>query len=332
MTPLIEHLLQGGRELSFVSLVHCIEQGWSGRPAVGGSGPSHEEAVRFRCDPALSFASAETSELTLVRGDREHVSITVAFGGLVGASSPLPAAMLEDLAREEDCAALRALLDVFHHRLLGLTYRGLTKYDLARSDWRGAVPAADWVLAFCGLSAPHAERVTGLPRALLWRLAPLLATYPENAERLAVAIRVALAVLGPLEVAVHELRGGQVAIDPRLRARLGRGLRLGANTALGARAHAPSSGICVSLGALTQAQATALLPGGTARELFEATVRLFCAETIDVEVELRASDVAGTRLRSEHARLGRNAWLGQPERPAPIRWFIRSGQREERAS
>jgi type VI secretion system protein ImpH len=299
-------------QLPFASLVRWLEQGLGGTP-VGGDGPLEHEPVQFSGSTALGFAAADLQTAEL-RNERAH--LTLHFGGLVGAGSPLPPAMIEEFAAlDDDTQAERAFLDLFHHRLFGLAYRGLQKFDLARSS-----SALDWMLGLSGLPAEDAERISRLPRALLWRLTPLLIVYPANAERIVVALRIVFEDLEQLPVQVHELRGGTVAIEARFRARLGQDVRLGRNFTLGGRAPAPSSAITVSLGPLAPELAATFGPGGERRATLEATVALLCPETIDIELEVRLTH--GTPSPLGRVRLGRSAWLGTRAQPAPLHWQV----------
>ncbi len=313
LRELARRALDDSERLPFVSLVRWLEQALGGA-AVGGDGPFQDEPVRFRGSPALGFAAAELDAAEL-QGDQAQLSLH--FGTLVGAGSPLPLTMIEELAwLDDDTRAERALLDVFHHRLFGLAYRGLCKFDLARSS----LAPLDWMLALSGLPAVDAERISKLPRALLWQLTPLLVVYPANAERIVVALRIACAELRDVPVVVRELSGGSVPIEARFRARLGRDLRLGQTFALGGRAPAPSSAITVCIGPLAPELAARFARGGSGCSVLEATVALLCPETIDVELELRLTH--GARAALGQVRLGRSAWLGSHGEPAPLRWRV----------
>jgi type VI secretion system protein ImpH len=308
MNGLLAQVLAQAERLPFVSLVHWLELALE---TSVGERSFRDEAVRFTASPALEFDAAELRDIEQI----EHrVRLTLGFGGLVGSSSPLPPSMLDELASsDDDTQAERAFLDVFHHRLFGLTYRGLRKFDFARSQH-----ALDWMLALSGLPASDAERVSGLPRELLLRLVPILVVYPANATRIVVALRAVFDELARVPLRVHELRGGSVAIEERSRARLGRDLQLGRTSTLGGRAPSPSSAILLSVGPIAPELAARFAPGGSERALFEATIALLCPETIDVELELQLTHGQPSLLG--RVRMG-TAWLGSA-RPAPIRWRI----------
>ncbi len=329
-SPALEQVVAQAERLPFVVLVSWLERLLGGSAEVGGPGPFQDEPVRFRHEPSLAFHSADVAGARLRRGgaSRVHVELTTTFAGLTGAASPLPPLLLEGLARADDDDALeRDFLDLFHHRFLGLLYRGLLKFDLPRGFARqGPRRALDWLLLLGGLAPANAERVSGLPRGQLFRLAPLLVSYPANAERLAVALRVVLEdVLGEAEVQVAEMRGGYVDIDPSARARLGVDLRLGLSSALGGRAPAPASEIGVLISPLTPEACASLSPGGERFPVLNAVVLLFTPESVRVVIELTPVGTLGARLGRENARLGRHAWLGGG-RAVPVRFLADPAQ------
>ena len=333
---MLERVLQQATRMPFVVLVGWLERLSHGKVALGGSGPYREESVRFRHDPSLGFHSRDVSAIEKVAepDGSAHVALQTTFAGLTGAASPLPALLLEGMARDDDDELLqREFLDLFHHRLLSLLYRGLLKFDMPRT-MRGdsSAPAATWLLALGGLVPAHAERISGLPHDLLMRLAPLLVTYPPNAERLAVAVRFVFEdLLEGASVHVDQMRGGYVDIDPGSRARLGIDLLLGRSSALGRRAPAPASAIVLQIAPLSPHACSRIAPGGDRFAELSAVTLLFCPETVQLSVELTPSHTPSSRLRTDTAILGRNAWLGGRGRPLPVRFPIEAPRaREER--
>jgi type VI secretion system ImpH/TssG family protein len=314
---LAQRAVEQAERLPFVSLVRWLEHGLAARARVGGDGPLRDEVVELACSPALGFAAADQHASSL---HEDHARVVLLFGGLVGAASPLPPSMIEALAaHDDDTRSERAFLDLFHHRLLGLTYRGLLKFDLARSS---DAQALDWMLGLTGLPVAEVERISGLPRTLLWRLTPLLLFYPANAARIPVALRLTFEELATAPIEVRELRGGLVPVE--VHARLGRALRLGDSFTLGSRAPAPSSAIEVAIGPLVPELAARFAPGGAARAQLEATLALLCPETVEVDLTLHLTH--GTPTPLGRVRLGRASWLGARARPAPIRWRSRGGE------
>lgn len=319
MTPLDDILAQAS-ELPFVTLVSAIERASGGKVALGGDGPFQDEAIRFRHDPGLVF---HTHDISAVSHDGRRVELTTTFAGLTGSASPLPPMFIESMGRDDDDGVLqRDFLDLFHHRLLSLFYRGLLKHDLARAVQAGPLPhILRWLLGLAGLPYEHAERTSGLALCNLLRLLPLLLCYPPNAARLALAIRDVLDdVLGLAEVHVVPLTGGYVSIAESARPRLGIDMRLGNTTALGARAPSPASELCVQIRALCPDSCGRLSPGGDRHALLVHTVRLFAPETVCVTLALTPSHAPVTKLGHAASRLGTHSWLGGSESPRPVRF------------
>lgn len=324
----IERVLAHADRMPFFMLVSLIER-FAGAPVpIGGRGPFDQEAVRFSHDPSLIFHSRDVRAAVLVEGQRPHVHVETTFLGLTGAASPLPLFMTEELAAgDEDDALERKFLDLFHHRLLGLLYRGLLKYDHARAfSPQGRDPVSTWITLLAGFAPQHATRTTGLDAGWLLRFAPLLVTYPPNAQRLEAAVRELLVSVAPSASArVISCVGKPVRLDDTERARLGAGMRLGIDSVLGSRVLSPASRVRVVVAGVSAQDCMRLAPGG---DLFDALARvttLFVPEHVDAEFELRADVGIGARL-GVSARLGQTSWLGSCREPAPLRFRISSGR------
>ena len=172
------------------------------------------------------------------------------------------------------------------------------------------------------MSREGRARVTALPTATLLHLAPLLVTYPANAERLRVGVRVLFAdLLQDAEVSVQVQQGGYVRIPEPARARLGLDLRLGRSSALGDRLRAPSAAIALALGPLSRHACAVLGPGGVRAEELVALVRLLVPETVETAVTLQP--VHGrARALGRGARLRRGSWLMGHAPPQPVCFTI----------
>lgn len=316
----VENLLADAERLPFMYLVAELERLLTRGALIGGDGPVRDEPIRFRHDPSLTFHSSDVRCAELGANDRAELTTT--FLGLTGSTSPLPASFVDTLAREDDEGALeRDLLDIFHHRLLSLFYRSRLKHDLPNAARSQSVPRIlGWLLGLAGIPIERAEAMTGLELPLLLRFLPLLVTYPCNAERIAVAIREAVAdALSGATVTVHSMTGGLVPIDVSARARLGVDMRLGRNSTIGARAPSPSSEITVKISGLRPEDCARLCPGGDRHGLLNNVALLFTPEAVRVTLELTPTHAPSTRLGQPHARLGRSTWLGAGTRPVAVR-------------
>ncbi len=319
---LLSHVLARAPRIPFVRLVRHIERLLPGRTLVGEKGPFSREALRFKHDPSLVFHARDVALVT--READGPVEITTSFAGLTGSVSPLPLFFVEGLdGADEDGALQRELLDIFHHRLLGLLVRGLTRFDYAsdqaadQSDVRSRE-----LLLLAGLLPDHAARLTDMSPAWLLRLAPLLIAAPANAERLKAGLQDHLReVLGAAQVTIVPFVGGYVRLEQDVRPRLGVDLQLGRNSALGRRVLCAASRVRVGLGPLSPEQCAELGPGGTAHRALVAVSRLLVPEHIDIEFELSPTHAPPLRLgRQGGSRLGGNSWLPSRSHAVPVRF------------
>ncbi len=309
----LEALLARARSVGFFELVRLVEGMLPGGAAVGGEGPAREERVRFRHDPSLGFPSGDVVSARLVAGgpdgETPHVEIVTAFLGLTGAASPLPLHIAEEVLHEDpDTGRLRAFLDIFHHRLLGLLHRGVRRYEVAAS-----ATAEDMVLAAAGIDVRSQPRL-GLDRAELLRVAPVLVAGRGSAFAIEAAVEVLFeARFDGARATVEPFVGGVADFDESQRTRLGvHRSRLGESVVLGGRVLTPAGRFLLRVGPLDAETYEALLPGGTLGSKLAAVVELAAGEPVDFDVELTLRDDArpAFRLRASHgAALGRATFL-----------------------
>jgi type VI secretion system protein ImpH len=257
-------------------------------------------------------------------GGSAYVEVTTSFAGLTGSSSPLPSGIIEEIAQADDEEGVqRDLVDGFHHRLLGLLYRGLLRSDFARSfraDASDRMSAR--LLLLAGFAPDSAERVSGLPRGLLLRLSPLLVCHPPSAQRLELGLRdVFDELLAGAHVRVLSMTGGVVHLERDECPRLGVDMLLGRTSCLGRRIPAPQSGARVLIGPLSSDVCARLAPGGERYAELCAVIALLGPESVEMDVELQPRDASVARLGRAHGtRLGLNTWLGSRGAPAPVRF------------
>ncbi len=323
---MLPKLLARASRIPFVVLVGLVERLVKGKARIGGQGALSAEPVRFRHDPSLTFHATDLAQASLIQpaGTAPYVELTTTFAGLTGSASPMPLFFVEHMACADDDTALqRDFLDVFHHRFLGLLYRGLIKLEHPREFLADATDQSSRrLLLLNGLLPDHAFRLAGLESAWLLRLAPLMAHYPANTERLRIALSDVLEdVLAGAEVRVESFTGGFARIAEAERPRLGVDMQLGRNSALGRRVRSPASRIRISMGPVSSEACARLSPDGDRLATLVAITRLLVPDTIDVEVELQPSSAPRFRLGARGgSHLGRNTWLPSRGRPAPVRF------------
>ena len=318
MTSTLDHVLAHAERLPFVRLVAVLEHMLGCE--VGSAAADVQLALTH--DAALAFHAAEIGAQRADESADEapRVRLVSAFAGLTGAVSPLPTALLDATARDEGTPPFAQLLiDVFHHRLLGLFYRGMRAHEPPAH--RAHARARTFVLALAGLEPTSAERVTGLPEARLLALAPLLIAHPPNAARLVAGVMHVLDDLADeAQVRVHQGCGARVPLAPSARAALGIDLRLGRTSTLGHTVVCGDAAIHVEIAGLSPEACIALAPGGARWATLRATIRLLTPDHLDAVLVFRPARAPRPQLGRDH-RLGRT-WLGGAERPHAARFRV----------
>jgi len=319
--------VEDARRRGFLPLVMLLER-LAGGPDVGAAALPDEETVRFRHDPSLAFSAGDVSsvrEFGLGTGPdgnpRTGYEVTTTFLGLTGGVSPLPQYIAEEVAQEDpDAPRVREFLDLFHHRLLSLLYRGVVKHDLAAS--RRADESDAWVarlLALLGVDVAPGESRPPLAAWRLLRLAPLLVEPAITADALGAAIADALSgELGDARVEVQPFAGAWVQVADDEVTRLGRQATvLGHDLLLGQRVLDPAGRFRVLIGPLGGEQYRSIVSGDAVRRVEELVLALV-NEPLEHEIVLWLGEDAAPALRLGASRLGRNTWLGSQGRPATI--------------
>ncbi|MDY7230947.1 type VI secretion system baseplate subunit TssG [Hyalangium rubrum] len=314
-------------DVRFVPLVGLLERLTAGSVRVGGDGPPTEEAIRFRHDPALIFSAGDVSQVKLVprvtewgeqqHGPRHVFEVVTTFLGLTGASSPLPGYLVEEIAQEDpDRPLKREFLDLFHHRLVSLLYRALSRYLLEGEATRAGDDV--WsrrVLALAGLDTYERGPQVGLSVAQLLRLAPLLATRARTGRTLELALTDVLRnELGEARVTVRQFAGSWVDVEPEQRMMLGKlNSHLGRSSMLGGRLFDRAGKFIIGISPLDGPTYHRLLPEGDLSPLVREVVTLVVRDPLECAMELGVrEDVLGAFqiTQKNTARLGRNTYLG----------------------
>jgi type VI secretion system protein ImpH len=322
-------------QLSFVPLVALLERLLPGGVRVGGDGPVSEESIRFRHDPSLTFSAGDVRQVRLgsdrragpdeaTLSFRPVAEVLTTFLGLTGAVSPLPGYIAEEVAQEEpDRPVRREFLDLFHHRLLSLLYRVLSRYSLeAESTAAGDDVWSKRVLALAGLDTYESGPKGLLSAARLLRLAPLLATRARTAGTLERALTDVLREeLGEARVSVRQFVGGWMELESEHRFRLGHSnSNLGRSSLLGGKLFDRAGKFRIVFSPLDGVTYHRLLPEGDLNPLVREVVDLVLKAPLDCELELGVREEALGKLRlssREPMRLGRETYLGTRSSAAP---------------
>ena len=326
-------LTRNASRLGFRTLVSLLERLTPDAARVGEAGPVTSETILFRHDPALTFNSSDVTHLDF-RAQRDPRSldpeegplfeVTTSFLGLTGAATPLPHYLAEEVAQEQkESAPQRQFLDLFHHRLLSLLYRALSKYSVAAETHHEGEDAWTHRLLALGGIDTYDGHTRALPASSILRLLPLLALRSRTAAGLELALN---DVLGPAlegaEVTVRQFVGEWVDIEERLRLGIV-SHQLGRSAVLGAKVFDRGGKMTLCIGPLNAATYRRLLPAGDLLPWVAEVVGLFGWDPLSYDLELTLAVGAAPELRISHlpkVALGRDSWLGHTrERELSVR-------------
>ncbi len=309
-------LQRDARRFSFYRLVYLLERTFPKAPAVGQLGPVVDERVRLRSDVSLIFASCDVAELDQPKypDGIERVRVTNAFMGLYGSPSPMPPYYVEKIAFDDYQGGpqpVREFLDVFHHRLLALTYRAWTKYRFSvMYKKKGTDPFTRRMFCTVGLDGMK-DAETALDRFLHLRYAPILASKSRSVRGLGVVLE---DLFGHMGVKIEQFVGHWTLIEKPHRNKLGvMNHQLGESLTIGRYVYDGTGRFNVILGPLSYDDYLSFLPGGSNRPMLRAVVATFTRGQQDVVLELhvKTDDAPRWQLGSPRsATLKRTAWLG----------------------
>lgn len=121
-------LTEPAHRFNFFALVRLLD-GWMAARLpnsvpIGERGPPSKERIRLRPSLALGFPAADCAEVRQLEANGK-AEVTTNFLGVYGVDSPMPRWFAQQLLWDaSDYPQQRAFLDLFHHRLLSLLYRG----------------------------------------------------------------------------------------------------------------------------------------------------------------------------------------------------------------
>ena len=326
-------VLRAAPHSTFFHIVALLERLTMDAARIGGDGPVGDERIRFRHDYELGFSAGDISAVTVKKMPKgvdayldepiPILEVRTTFLGLTGTISPLPLYIAEEVLHEDDQNPVRRdFLDVFHHRLISLFYRAVSKYMPAREHLTHVTDA--WMkraLFLTGLDPEIQTRGLRFHPSVLVRLAPLLAGRGRGPRVLALALREALR--DGLEpdgtVNIRQFAGGWIEVDEDQRMALGQGNNvLGVEAILGKRAYDQSGRFSVEIGPLHRHNYARFLRDGDLLPVVKDVVELCCKESLDFDVELRlAPDAVPSFTLSAKgggSELGRDTRLRGQER------------------
>ena len=294
------------------SLVAAVEWLWRLFPAPGER--QHDERVQFAHTSALGFDAREIDAVELHGEPPTRATLTLSLFGLCGSASMLPHYLLEEADRDDERgAAVRGLLDVFHHRLFTHLVRGLGAVDLARTlraDGRDIWSRR--LLAFLGHDLAEGAAISP---ALALRVAPVLASGVRSPAMLAAALRIVLAdQLGRARVHVDAFTGTWMPIDQAQWTRLGHPTaRLGDTAIAGTEVFYPAGAAQISIGPLLGDHYQIFTPGHLGHARIRELTDSFAPDPLRYDLVLEIEDMAYPPGLLGQRYLGKDLWLARSD-------------------
>jgi type VI secretion system protein ImpH len=359
----IARLLAEPHRFGFFQAVRLLDR-WFGKRERGGSAAVLSNRLRFRNTLSLSFPASEIAELKVVaaapavldvelptvaaaldavvdatqastgdapqagepprRESIDHIELTPAFMGLLGAGGALPTFYTELLAEREtyhrDTAA-RAFLDIFQHRAVALFYQAWRKHRLPvqfEADRRNHF--LPLVLALAGVGQRGLRerlhgREGGVADDTLAFFSGLLQQRPVSAG----TVQQVLAEYFRTPVQLDQFIGRWFTLPPGSATSLGlANAELGASALVGERVWQRDLRMRLTLGPMPREQFHRFLPGGKAALALRELLTMLTGVALEYEVRLalHAAEVQGAQLGSggSGALLGWDSFLvTQPE-------------------
>lgn len=319
--PIVQALLDDPRRFGFFQAVRLLELCHPQATRLGTNGPAAGEAIRLQ--PDTSFSHPRSAVTAIERRNPEddpaqRIHVTQAMLGLYGLRSPMPSVYGEEILVRglDEKDPVKALLDIFHHRMLSLLYRAWARprvEALYRDDGRDAVT---WML-FCLMGVPHELQPAALPFHPL-RIARYCAYFMRRARPAEGLEEMLSDALGNQTVRLEPYVRRIVDIPRRQQNRLGHACStLGHDMHIGARVPDAGGTFRLRIGPLPYSNYLALAVTGDTRTSIGALVQMYVADGLNHELELgiRGADKPECRLsHGRGVRLGVDSWL-RPDTP-----------------
>lgn len=324
-----EHLLP----LGFFGAVALLERLDPSAARIGGADLALE-GIRFKHDESLSFSAQDLSAARRLPrpGGKPLYELTTTFLGLTGGASPTPSYLTEEVLLDESHAQ-RDFLDIFHHRLISLLYRELSRLKpWAEQTADLSDPWSARLFALGGF-AEAPGRASALSAPDLLRLLPLLTGRVRGSASLSVAIEDSMRDISPeAQVTLHEFAGGWSDLPRREQTQLGtRSSTLGHDLLIGARVLDPAGAFEIHLTHLDQRGFQHLAePGGPLARVHQL-VALWSPDPLEYRVIVTLSPEQVTPMRIgqvEGSCLGTDTWLGGCAQPTAVTVYPSAGAPE----
>lgn len=296
------------------------------------------ENLRVRPHLSLGFPGTDLVEMREERGEEEEDSglryhITATFLGLYGSASPLPTFYTEELLDDanDDIDVARDFIDIVNSPLYPLIIRAWTKYRLPiKVVDEQAKEYIERLFCLAGLGLPELRATLSEPTKLL-RYIGLFSQWPRSALGLKTLLGDTLGMEetespGPVPVQVTPCVLRQVKIPDDQRCTLGQANhQLGEDAVCGEQIADRLGKIAVHVGPLSDRLYHACLPGSPLFHWITVAVRLYMAQPLDCDLELKLAPEQARTARlggGKWSALGLDTWIFSSEQPEKAcAWF-----------
>ena len=308
-------LREAAAEFGFFQAVRLLRL-WAREDGTEGREGFATEPVRFTVNPLLTFPPGEINRIDWSTDPPE---MEVNFFGLVGPQGVLPyeysVHVTDRLHRRPPDRALKAFLDIFHHRAISLFYRAWEKYRFGVVlERQGEHALLRHVLDLMGAGTAPLRRTCPLPERAMASCGGILAQQPRTAAGLETTVSDYFGV----PCRVEEFVGDWLRVEEWDLCRIGEDdgpqVELGIGSVLGDEFWDPHAKARLVLGPLDRSVYLCFLPGGAHHSTLREFLRFFTDDTLSWEVQLilapEPDRIFGVRLGGEPDQmLGWSTWI-----------------------
>lgn len=280
-----------------------------------------DERIFFGVDHRLAFPTSDVTRIKALppaggEEPRTRFRMDVAFLGLHGSGTPLPAYFAEEIARfDADESITKNFNDFFHNRLVSLLFRAWRKHRYyLRYRPGGADGFSTWMFSLFGLGSAEARSSTQNDWARLLCFAGMLSTRNRSPSMMA---RIIAHAFGLKNVRIDEWVRRKVRIPADQLTRLGRGnSTLGQDFIIGNAPADIQGKIRIAIGDLTFQRFQDFLPHGADFRRLRSLVEFMMRDQLsyDLKLGLLPNEAHPLTLGREcPGRLGWSSFLGEAQ-------------------
>ncbi|TFH02789.1 MAG: type VI secretion system baseplate subunit TssG [Calditrichales bacterium] len=252
--------------------------------------------------------------------NNDQMKFVLNFLGLYGINSPLPRCYHEQVAIQQEVHGsgdipLQNFLDIFNDRFYWLYYQGWKKYRYyLQLSMNPANATMQRLFAFIGLPPGSDWSRLNLPPFKLMQLSGVLSNRVRNKKSLVIFLN---SFFPSLKIEIQEFVPTMVPLSdlPQLGSKRNQA-KLGKNSVIGCSIRDCSRRIALTIGPIAFADYLEFCSGGSQLNLLNQLMRLYLNDFLEYDLNfvIYTGDIPDFICGDPQLKLGRNIWLGKPER------------------